>query len=460
MLSTPGLYHSYPYALRVGLLFALIFLTVRYTKRGIQNGLLLGLIVSMSGVSIALFRSMGPIPDISLDRVVWPAVWLIFFLQRRQGNTERLPLDWVERCILVFSTVALISLISYGSYAAGGGWDLGSIVRGYTVPFSAYFIARRSIRSDKQLHGFFVGMGFIALYLALNGLMEALKINSLVFPQFILNPHVGTHEGRVRGIFLVAGPHGLAIAMVLPILVWLYCTDRVPRRWLWPVVAALALVPLALTLSRAGWLGGITALGGMALAWPRRRAVLTGLIIYALVGGLLLASETVLQRMETRLETESTIEWRFARIQIGWAMFRANPVTGVGLNRFGIESPKYALAQVVKKVEPLEHAHNTWMTLLAELGLAGFLPYLAIFGYVLFMSLRYYWQHPQYRVILGMLMSITLAFMVVASSMEIRGFLYHNTLLFVLWGSVLEVIHRRHRYGLKGLVSAFDALDS
>jgi O-antigen ligase len=336
--------------------------------------------------------------------------------------------------------MVLISLISNESYVKeGGGWNLANTVRGYAIPFSTYFIARRAIGNDEQFRTFFVGLGCIAVYLACNGLAETLQIRWLIFPQFILNPNYGTHLGaRVRGIFLVAGPHGLAIAMLLPVLIWLYFTDRVSRRWIWPLIAVLALVPLTATLSRAAWLSSIVALGITAMAWPQRRTTLIGIMVCIAVWGVffVLKSETIVQRIERRLNNEATIEGRFIRIEAALEMFRANPMFGVGLNRYGAKIGEYSTKE-------FSHAHNTWITLLAELGLLGALSYVAIFGCALFECIRFYWQYPQYREILGILISITLAFFVVSTSMEIRGFVYHNILIFALWGIIIEAIRRR-----------------
>jgi O-antigen ligase len=439
MLNSPYLYSEFSFGVLLILALALFLLTVACTRRGLQNGILLGLIVGMSGIEIRLFQRMGFLPFITLDRVIWPVVWTIFFLWRRQGKTARLPLDGVEYSMLAFATVSLISLMRFGNYAtAEGEWDLARVVSGYVVPFSTYFMARRGIRTDQQLHTFFVGLGFMALYVACNGLAEILHINGLVFPQFILNPAVGVErhfeEGRIRGIFLTAGPHGLAIAMALPILIWLYFTDRVPRRWLWPLVAVLALAPLAGTLSRAGWLSAVTALGVTAMAWPRRRVVFTAIAVYIAAAGLFFASESILERLEGRLKTTSTLESRFTRIETAWEIFQEHPVFGAGLNRFGIEADQHGRS--------FTHAHNTWVTLLAELGLVGLFSYLAIFGCAFFKSAEFYVRYPQYRVILGILIGVTLAYLIMSTSMEIRGRLYHNTLLFALWGMILEAVNR------------------
>jgi putative inorganic carbon (hco3(-)) transporter len=293
----------------------------------------------------------------------------------------------------------------------------------------AYFIARRGIRTAQQLQAFLVGVGFIALYFGLIGIAEILNIQWLIFPQFILDPKLGTHFGRPRGIFLNASAYGF--------LVWLYFTDRTPRRFLWPLVIALAMLPLVYTVQRAAWLSGFMALGGTALAWPHRRVILAGLLVFFAACGFLLASATLMKRLEAKLGDTDTLEFRLAHIERGWAMFQANPILGVGLNRYALEIENYSSWH-----SKLNHAHNTWITLVAELGMVGFLPYFAIFGFALFKSMKLYWRFPQYRAILGILVSITLAFLVMTISLDVRGHLYANALLFASWGMLVEAIRR------------------
>jgi O-antigen ligase len=371
-------------------------------------------------------------------------VLIIFFLQRRQGETARLPLDWAERSMLAFVVVMLMSLIIHGSYAsADGEWNLSKVMQGYAIPTVAYCIARRGVRTAKQLHTFFVGLGFIALYLAGTGVAETWTIRWLVFPQFILNPEVGIHFGfaGARGIFLNASYLGLAIAMLLPFLIWLYFTDRAPRRWLWPVVAALAALSLVFSFQRAAWLSAIAALGVTVVSWTQRRIALTAFLVFAAAWGVFFVPDTFIQKLEVRLSDKGTIDYRLALIERGWAMFQANPVLGVGLNRYGAE-----IEQFSSKSSP-RISHNTWITLLAELGLVGTLSYLAIFACVLGEASKFYVQYPQYRAFLGMLGGVTLAFVAMSISIEMRGFLYANTFLFALWGMILEAVRRRTAAG-------------
>jgi O-antigen ligase len=449
MLSSPSLVYLYSFVPRIVLLLILIFLTVKYTRRRLHNGILIGLITGMSPTAIMLFgpsELLPGLPMISLDRVVWPTVLATFWFKRSRGETTRLPLDWVERGFLAFIAVMLTSMITHGSYKdAKGDWNLFAIVQGYAFPSIAYFVARREAGTDKQLQSFLIGLGFISLYFVLTGIAQVFGLHQLVFPEFILDPALGVHAGRPRAIFLNASYYGLAIATSLPFLIWLYFTDRAPRRYLWPVVAALSVVPLILTFQRAAWVSGMVALGVAVIAWPKRRSVLTAVCVLCGILALLWASDGIMRQIEARTIDEDTIKYRLFFIERGLAMFRENPILGVGINRFGIELAKDSeLAQ-----ERLSNAHNTWITLLAELGLIGFLLYLFPFALVCFESFQVYSRVPRNRAILGIIVAVTLAFLAMSISVEMRGNLYATALLFSLWsmtlGKIGVVSHLRER---------------
>jgi O-antigen ligase len=441
----PGLY---PFPVRFALFIALFVFVYRCTNKSVQNGVLIGLITGAAAP--ILFRGWEIMPglpnNITIDRIVWPVVLGIFLIKRRRGQVKRLPLDWIERGLLTFMAVMLASMIQHGSYVdADGEWSLLFVLRGYGFPFMAYFIVRRAAGTGKQFYAFVVALGYFTLYLALTGLAEILKIQALVFPQFIMNPAEGIHFGQTRGIFLNASIYGLALATALPLIVWLYFNDRAPRRYLWLVAAALSVPCLLYTFQRAAWIGAIVAAGVTALAWPKRQLFLTWSLLFLFVCGFWFASEPVIQRLEERVHDEGTIESRYQSIERGWVLFRTNPLLGVGINRFGVEIER-RWPRVTQKVS----SHNTWVTLLAELGLVGGLIYALPFGFVLFNSFYGYLRFPQHRALLAILVAITLAYLMMSISIDIRSSLYSNGLLLALWA----IIDARLRQPLRKRVLA------
>jgi O-antigen ligase len=68
---------------------------------------------------------------------------------------------------------------------------------------------------------------------------------------------------------------------------------------------------------------------------------------------------------------------RRAHWQAALGMFEDSPWVGVGLGNYAAAYPRYALP---KWEDPLGHAHNYYLNVLAEAGIIGFLAYILLWG--------------------------------------------------------------------------------
>ena len=298
------------------------------------------------------------------------------------------------------------------------------------------------MQTNRQLTSFFIGIGLITGYLILTGIAEAFQIHDLVFPKFIIDPSRGTHAGRARGVFLNASFLGLAIAMALPIFVWLMFTDRSGRRWLWILLGILSALPLAYTIQRAAWICAAAAIAVTVLSWPGRRTILMSVLVGSLFIGVFLVSGTLAERVETKLGDENSIDFRTVLITRSLLMIRQSPITGIGLNRFKLDLPEYTSAEAGWS-RAVFHSHNTVLTVFAELGVVGVIPYLAIFGFLFLESVQIYARYPEFRAIIGVLWGVSIAVFGMMMSVELRAQLYLNGLFFALWGIGLEATRRQ-----------------
>lgn len=157
----------------------------------------------------------------------------------------------------------------------------------------------------------------------------------------------------------------------------------------WVALGSLALMALALAASwsRGGWLGFAVAVAAMAVALNRRAlavaaAVAAALVVFAAMGGLALLPPALVQRVTDTLPYAAGLDiravevddanWalveRMAHWQAAWEMFAAHPWRGVGLGNYAVAYPAYALP---RWQDPLGHAHNYYLNILAETGLVG-----------------------------------------------------------------------------------------
>lgn len=170
------------------------------------------------------------------------------------------------------------------------------------------------------------------------------------------------------------------------------------------------LAGLITSWSRGAWLGFGVSVIVMAFAIPRKLStslsVTIGIVIVAfglLVAGLI--PQSIVSRITTAATDFITIDEirgvdittvnyavveRIAHWQAALNMTEANPVTGVGLGNYEIVYNEYRL---LNWKEPLGHAHNYYLNILAETGIIGFLVFM-IFWIVVFYITWHTRQHP------------------------------------------------------------------
>jgi O-antigen ligase len=211
--------------------------------------------------------------------------------------------------------------------------------------------------------------------------------------QFVTNsgPAFFEIDGALRayGNFDQPNPFGGYLATLLPLAV-LMALCPANRGWyrLMCLGAGLAILGgIALSQSRGAWLGVAVAAVVLLLVWsPTTRRLLVpavgglvGLAVLAFSGFLPPALlERVAQSIayfgvfdvrtvELTSENFSVVE-RMAHWQAGWAMFLDHPWLGVGAGNYAEAYPNY---YVSTWLDPLGHAHNYYLNMLAELGILG-----------------------------------------------------------------------------------------
>ncbi len=160
---------------------------------------------------------------------------------------------------------------------------------------------------------------------------------------------------------------------------------------LFTVLIACALVA---SWSRGAWLGSAVALAIMLFALPKQtyRGVIYALALIALISGLWLTGllpQSIINRLTTAAGDFVSMEdirgadispmnyavvERIAHWQAAINMARDKPFLGVGLGNYEIAYDNYRL---INWKDPLGHAHNLYLNMLAETGLIGLCVYLA-----------------------------------------------------------------------------------
>jgi len=194
---------------------------------------------------------------------------------------------------------------------------------------------------------------------------------------------------RAFGHFDQPNPFAGYLTTILPLAACMaLCrANPVPFRWLAAGAAFVLAAGIGLSQSRGAWLGAAVAALCLLLAWnraTRRLLIPCGLgaallLALALTGALPAA---ILDRLGQAVEYFGVFDvrsvevtpdnWavveRMAHWQAGWYMFLDHPWLGVGAGNYAQAYPAY---YVGSWIEPLGHAHNYYINMLAELGVVG-----------------------------------------------------------------------------------------
>jgi putative inorganic carbon (HCO3(-)) transporter len=189
--------------------------------------------------------------------------------------------------------------------------------------------------------------------------------------------------GLERAAGPILDPNDFAYLMicVLPLGVYLLLSER-RRRLLWTTCCVLMLGATLATLSR-GALVGLAALAPWAVATRRVpvKGVLLGFAILISAGAL--AFTALAPMLHDRLEAKSRIaDKNVTARQALWSaalrMWEDRPLTGVGPGRFGIEAPAYVRNNPLVIERPV--THNSYLNVLAELGVLGLVAFVGMLG--------------------------------------------------------------------------------
>lgn len=190
-----------------------------------------------------------------------------------------------------------------------------------------------------------------------------------------------TGEGRAQFVGIMADPNDMAFTLLMatPFAIIAFLTFSGPRRILFGVVSFCATLGIVLTKSRGGFLG-FGVIGYMLL----RDRIKSRTVVFAIVGslgvGAFLASNigeraAFSERGYGEEGLEPSAQGRIDAWIAGYFMLRARPVRGVGFDVFADYYPHFAVNAV--SYEPLT-AHNTFIQVLAEIGIPGFVAFMAL----------------------------------------------------------------------------------
>jgi O-antigen ligase len=299
--------------------------------------------------------------------------WAMLILRGTEVDVRWSSLYWP---LLVFLALVIIELASgtaaYPFYARVALLEM-------LACSLLFFLSCQAFRDRRELRTFAWFLMYFAFAVAVFGIAQNFTSDGKLYWVRPLtaggNPY-GPYVNRnhFAGLMELLAPLGLSLLLF-----------RGVRREQMPLVGLLTIVPIAalfLSGSRGGIASFLFEIGLLAvIVWNQRarklqKAAVMAVLVTALIAAGWLGANRLVERFTQIHSGEVSLERRWTMIVGTWHIFLDHPILGSGLGTLVDVYPRYETYYDGKIVD---HAHDDYVELLAETGIAGGLCGLAFF---------------------------------------------------------------------------------
>lgn len=327
------------------------------------------------------------LPKLVVLRAIAPAILLLWIVQLRRGEVAPIP-----RYIAGLAAAFAVWLIATTWFAV----DATTALEGMHGRYNG-------LLNDLILLLLFVSIASMLVSRAQVETLIAIQASALVpVALFAVVRALGFFAAswpEPRPASTIGNPVQLAAILVLEVpfvVAFLACRPSRTQRVVWSTILLLFLWAIGATLSRGPWVGLAAAAAVMTIAlWTERRrgrigpspavaAIAVGAVLLTIAAAASGALTRVTARVESfaRIGSDAGMINRFTYIGAAVRMLRDHPLTGVGIENFGLVYPRY------RPVEPDDipsdqlptMVHNDYLQLAVSAGIPALVMYLALVG--------------------------------------------------------------------------------
>lgn len=323
--------------------------------------------------------------------------------------------------------------------------DRGTAFRDFVdrmlIPFCMYLFIRLAGPREKEIEQ----LEWIALFIALS--QSFIGFLSWFAPQVLPQPWHYLQGYRTTGS--VKDPDLYAVLLTFSAVILVHGAinrKSKPIRFLFFAASGLSAIFAFLSLERAVWLGGIFVVIGLFVLYPKTMLQLSliGTIVMVMLGSGILA--THLSLSVERFTEASPVYDRIVIFDAMSQMFQEKPIFGWGYENLDQNIQQYYRtvgdASLTTRVVT---SHNTYMTILTELGLVGLFLYLAPAFWWLVLSFRVFPRMPRAglwsRQLLVGFWLVVLFIFTISNFIDLRFFPFGLALYWMTLGMIANMVY-------------------
>jgi O-antigen ligase len=373
-------------------------------------------------------------------RLLPPFILCLAILSRVFGRREHPPVRLVPPEL----SMGVLALIVPGSillFQTDSKLALIHFADRMILPFCMYFIIRLTAPRTKEI----IQLQWVALFIAFS--QSFIGFLSWYAPQILPEPWHYLQGYRTTGSLKDPDLYALSLIFSAAILIHGAVNHRSGFiRTIFLLATSLCFAFTFLSLERAAWLGLVIVVIGLAVLYPKpvfRVLIIDSMVIAILGAGILF---THIPLLVNRLSESDPIYARIVIFDAMSKMIQIKPVLG-----WGYETLDQNIQQFYHRVGDasivirLITSHNTYMTILTELGLVGFALYMSPIVWWFILSMRVWRRMPKEglwsRSLLATLWLVMLFNFTVSNFMDMRFFEIGLTLWWITLGLIANMVY-------------------
>ncbi|MHA1382085.1 MAG: O-antigen ligase family protein, partial [Candidatus Helarchaeota archaeon] len=334
---------------------------------------------SLFSVNSLTFFDVEGHPILNYDRIFIFILFIFILLEIAVKKRKFVPPNNIEATFLILLIIFGFSIGTKSFWIFRG---LRYYIDAFLLPFIIFFLSKNLILDKKQFYKFVNILFIVGIYISIMGVFEYItKFDLFPDPEYGGIRITENIWSRVNGPYINDHTFGFCVSMCFFIALYKYIIlskKKKSSNIIYFSIFLLMTTAIFLTFYRGIILSLV--LGLVTFFIIRRKGLFKfGLIVIILTLFTVLFQNKIRssELFNTRIANIKTIEDRIERYNYSFALFRENPIQGIGFRNYEL------LRQTTGQ-------HNQIISMLSETGLLGTSVYILLTLFLFYYSIKYY----------------------------------------------------------------------